>query len=62
MGVFTADGYTTDEVDFEWNPFKDALKLKGDISLAEFLITDASAESCGKKKFSTGKYNLPIYL
>ena len=56
--LIISDGYTTDELDFVWHPYKTPLKMRSNLVLPEFEITGSSARNCDAN-FTTG-INCPI--
>ena len=47
------DGYTTDELDFVWHPYKKPLNMRSNLVLPEFEITGSFARNCDAN-FTTG--------
>ena len=53
---YFSDGYTTEELDFVWHPYKTPLKMRSNLVLPEFEITGSSARNCDAN-FTTGMKN-----
>ena len=54
-GLLPADGYTTEDLIFEWKQVNHPVEINTDISLPEFIITGVQPTTCSTSYKTTGE-------